>query len=439
MVEGLLILSLLFYASSIYMLSRGGRKRGIVGFVYLFWLHAIVGFGYLSLAMYRHWSWGEMHLSWDNVYFNVIVYWYVFLICLILWGFSYLRLRRCTRLKTPVMFHQRAFSTVELFALVSLLLIYFAGIKFGTLRGGLDVPVVLPFRLNGIIEVVILFILPFYISLRILRLRGGFWLGIGIMTVYAAINITSFGSKNSAIYPLAVFISVMLVIERSSLAKILLTSLVVLSTYTLINPGYFREEIRSRSSLSSVQMIKESSATVRYSGDSTTKLILYGLRNLSHRISGIIPMQIAIDVSVPMWKAIECRDVVWDIETYYNEKIMGTPFGTSYATGHFAYFMLMFGNHFIGFCFGWLLLILTFYVCLHLDQHIESKKTLRSGLVGITFVLLLLPLFLDGNYDNLSGYLQLVFCMLVAWNIFPLIFHKRGRTHGIAQQEDLCR
>ncbi len=439
MVDYLLILSLLFYACSIYTLFRSGRKRGIVGFVFLFWLHAIVGFGYLSLAMYRHWSWGEMHFLWDDVYFDVSVYWYVFFICLILWGFSYIRFRHWARLKIPVVFHQRAFSTIELFALAFLLLIYFAGIKFGTLRVGLDIPVVLPFRLNGIIEVVILFILPLYISLRILRFRGGFWLGMGIITVFAAINITSFGSKNSAIYPLAVFISVMLVIERSSLAKILLASLVVLSTYTLINPGYFREEIRSGPGLSSLEMIKES-AEVRQNSDlSESKLILYGLRNLSHRITGIVPMQIAIGVSVPMWEAIEWREVVWDIKTYYNKKIMGTPFGTTYATGHFAYFMLMFGNHFIGICFGWLLLSLAFYVCLHLDQHIESKKTLRSGLVGITFVLLLLPFILDGNYDNLSGYLQFVFCILVTWNLFPLIFHEKGRTRGIGQQEDLRR
>ena len=137
-------------------------------------------------------------------------------------------------------------------------------------------------------------------------------------------------------------------------------------------------------------------------------------------------MQNAIDVSMSIGDAMMLRGVVTDVRRYYNEEVVATPFGTSNATGHFAFFMLMLGNHFFGFCVATLILATLFYVCLRLDRRICKMRSSRDIVLGITFVLMLLHFLVDGNYDSISGYLQLTFCLLIVRYFLPYLLVQNG-------------
>jgi len=430
MIDLLLLLSMAFYAASVFVLLRGGRKCGIVGFVYLFWLHAIIGFGYLFLAMYRRWSWGPLYPSWANVYLEDTAYLYVCLICLALLIFGWIRLRfhRGDRHVALPRLPFHAFSRLDLLVVGFCLLTYLVGIKFGTLRVGIGLLLVLPYRLNGIIEIVVSFFFPLYLSLLSLHSSRGFWIGFAITVGYALINLAVFGSKFSSIYPIAIFISIMFLSDRLRIAKLLLPIIVVLGIYTILNPYYFRSEIKRGTVSSPVQLIRESARDVRISAEKGSNIenCLLGIRNLCHRITGIIPMQIAIDASVPMWDAIKSRGLVTDVRRYYNEKVLRTPLGTSNATGHFGFFMVMLGQDFLGFCAAMLTLVASFCICLHLDRRISERHSPADIVVGITFVLMLLPFLIDGNYDKLSGYLKLAFSLLVVKCLLPYLFLRNG-------------
>jgi len=417
----LLVLSGMVLALSVAVLIRKRPAIAPTTFLLLAFLHALTGTGYLFIGMYRHWSWGERYSSWADVDLTETTYFYVLAICLTLLVLSYIRLRSSVIRAQTSTFRLRPFSVYELFIALLFVSIYIMGIKLGTLRVGLGATIiVLPFRLNGVIEIVSLFLLPLYISLRIHRLRGGFWLGIAVMVVYGTVNLTSFGSKNSAIYPLAVFMSVALLSGRLKVTRLLVPAMVIFSLYTFINPWYFRQELRQGTGSSRMELMRESAQTVRLASYRVSPLQhgLVAMHNLSHRMTGIVAMQCAIDDSVSVWESITVRGIVLDVGEYYNQEVVHTRSGSSNATGHFAFFMFVFGNHVLGFCVGLSLLVVFFYICLRLDRRAAIFATPRDSLLGLTVVLMLLPLLHDGNYDNVSEYIHLVASLLAVRFIF---------------------
>jgi len=411
----------LLFVISLFVLRRKRPASAPITFIFLLLCHVIFGCGYLFIAMYRHWSWGERYLLWSHVDLTEAVYVYVFMISMTLFLLSYLRFRSSVTRNADSAFRFRPFSKSEFLIILLCVSLYIAGLKFGTLRVGIGASVVLPFRLNGIIEIVTLYLFPLYITLNVQRMRAGFWIGMAIIALYGVMNLASSGSKNSAVYPLVVFTSVAFLCGRLKGARILIPTLLVVSLYTLINPWYFREVIRSGGvESSSFQLLAESSQLVKSGGMAAAPLRhgLLSLRNLSHRMSGIIPMQCAIDISLPVWNAIVSHDFIMDVTRYYNEQVVYTPLWTSNAPGHFGYFMIMFGNHILGFCTGWLLLMLYFIICLRFDRNVSKFNSQKDVLIGLSFVVMLVPFLLDGNYDNSSCYLHLMFSLLAIRFLF---------------------
>jgi hypothetical protein len=270
---------------------------------------------------------------------------------------------------------------------------------------------------------VTLVLLPLYVSLRSHQFRGGFWIGLACVAIFGAINLTSFGSKNSAIFPLVVFVSISFLSGRLRIIRLVVPALVILSIYLILNPWYFREQISYGSSTSRLELLKESAKGVETASTDLTAVdvTLLSLRNFSHRVTSIIPMQIAIDVSVPFWETVTAPGIIWNTREYYNEVVL-TPVGSSNALGHFGFFMIMFRNHVLGFVIGCVLLVAYFCVCLHLDKKAAISNRPYYVLESLVFVLTLLPFLLDGNYSRISGYMHMGASLLcVRYILSPLL------------------
>lgn len=413
MISLLLITSFLIFVWSVVILIRTRPESAPVTFVFLGFLHVLLGGGYLFRAMYRHWSWGARYPTASFVELTEATYFYILIFCLTLLGLGLIRRRLGSAGYQTSQFQLRPFTSYEFLIALVLIIIYILGLIFGTLRIAPDF--VLPFRLNGIIEIVTLFLLPLYISIRLLRAPRGFWVGLAVMSAYGAITLVTFGGKAGVMFPLVVFLSTAFYTGKLTLARMIIPTLVILSVYTVINPFYFRVAIDENSDSSPIQLLKESFESASFLNASSRKEhILSSSRNLSYRITSVIPMQQAIDSS-----SIAGVRLLSDVSGYYNEEILPTPEGTNEALGHFGFFMILFGNHVLGFFVGLLVLLFIFFVCFRLDRHNVKSGTGQRSLLGLMFVLTLLPFLLDGNYDNLSGYLHIAFSLMFIRFVFP--------------------
>lgn len=435
----LLILSITLFAISLLLLVGKSSLNAPVTFVLLAFLHALIGGGYLFLLAYRHWSWGERYPLWDFVDFSETLYVYVFLLCLTLLFLSLIRFRASYRLPSARNLCLENISLSEYTLGLILCLVYFVGIAFGTLRTGIGPVVALPLRLNGIIELVILFLLPLYVSLYVRRWRRGFWWGMAFFLIYGAFNIGSFGAKKSAIYPLTVFISIVFLSGQLKISRLLLPALAVLSLYVLINPWHIRETIRDDSGISPTQALVEGAEIARYRGRGIdfVQRSFNAVHNFSHRITGAVPTQIAIDESISLqrWSP---GSMISDVREYYNRDLLGTPPGGTHATGHMGYFMLRFQNHVLGFAAGLLILLVCFYVCLRFDRAAAALADPRQSLMGVTFVLMVLPFLHDGNYGILSGYLHLAVSLVAVKLLFFPLLEKQLPEQNTNEQPELA-
>jgi hypothetical protein len=197
--------------------------------------------------------------------------------------------------------------------------------------------------------------------------------------------------------------------------------LVVVSLYAVFNPYYFRQSLVNGERVSNIEKLKKSSEFV----DISSNRVLLGIRNLAVRITGILPMQQAIDDSSNYFTSIQPWCISFKPNRYYNEKIQFSPYGTSDATGHFGCFMFMFHNHVIGALIGFFLLFFFYRISCYFD-YLAYKNGKDYFLVqGVFFVMWALGLMVDGNYDKLSGYLKLIFGLIVIGIISRILLMER--------------
>lgn len=408
MINLLLMLAIMLYGVSFFELFKYRNKRGIVEFIFLFWLHFLIGSGYLLIALYRYWEWGPRLPRYAHVEFGTVTYIYVSLLCLGIFILNRRRLVSHTAFSKPTALKVKPFSLFDIAVIASFLLVYLVGCSFNTIgRGGEHY--YLPFRLNGIIEVTILFLIPFYISLRVTTLRWSYWVGLAIITVYAVFNIALFGSKNTAVFPLIIFLTNFMATRPLTIRQILVPIFLIVSLYVVLNPYYFSSSLQGERNLSVMKRLEKSIQSSNTSGLGTGLRILLGIRNLANRITGVKQMQDAVDNSVSFGKSVVSERMIFKVNRYYNGQILYSGYGTSDAVGHFGFFMFMFRNHVLGFLIGCVVLILFFQIACYFDYYARQKDVHYPKLQGITFVMLNLEIMTDGNYDNLSGYLKIIF------------------------------
>jgi hypothetical protein len=306
------------------------------------------------------------------------------------------------KLKTPPLVIAK-FSYQEFVLVFVLFIIYRIGLKYETLAYS---PISLPFRLNGIVEVGILLLIPFYISLRVLQKQRNFWIALFVITIYSLFNIVTFGSKQTAVFPMVVFSSILIATRPKDVHKIFIVIFALSSLYIVFNPYYFRESIVKGHDQTIMEKIENSfNSEIK---QNAFQLALLGTRNLAIRITGIIPMQHGIENSKKIFYSTDSL-LTANVNNYYNEMIMYSNYGTSDAVGHFGFFIFFFQNHSIGIFFGIVLLFLLYHISFHFDSLSQKENFLRPTLQGIGFTLLILDFLVDGNYDKLSGYLKLAF------------------------------
>jgi len=255
--------------------------------------------------------------------------------------------------------------------------------------------------MNGIIEVVTLFFIPFFLALLFHRTIG-INIGFFIISTYGLFNLVSFGSKFSALYPILVFSLVSLLLGRITLQKLILPFIIIFGTYTFINPYYFRIALAEGRQLSFWKAIVESNFLATVNGIN----ILTSLRNLSVRVTGIISMQWAISSS-----EFYTRSTLF-VNRYINDVFLKTAWDNNYAVGHFGYFMVMLGNHFWGLLLGLFVLWIYLKIILYFDRARNLVTGFRRSMIGLAFIMGIFPLLIDGQYDNISSYLHLALEMI---------------------------
>jgi len=377
------------------LLLRRVRRMGVVARVYLFWLHAVVGAGYLFLPLYREWLAGDALPVWESLRFGelshealTISLVLAVLICGLLLLFTFLCPRWPSASQSARAAEIRRFRACDALVVTGFVTIYGLGLLFGTLRVGIGLRVVLPMRLNGVIEVVTLTLLPFYVALRMLALKKGFWVGLAIMLLYGLNNLTCFGSKYSAILPVAVFVSVYMSHRRLRVVQVVLPLAAIALLYSFLNPYYFRVAIRDGHTSSPVEMIIRSAHSARDAVSGPQRYII-GLRNLSHRITGIAPMQIAIESTLRRTSWGRRPFVREQVGEFYNYEILDTGEFTRNACGHFGFFILLFDDHVVGFVVGCIVLCLYLAVALWLDSRAQRTGSRVYTMLGVLYVLTL--------------------------------------------------
>jgi hypothetical protein len=496
MITLLLVLSFAAFSASTLLLLRKPTTSAPISFLFLAYLHVIFGIGFLFRGLYRHWSWGEGYGWAGQVQLTTTTHIYIFAICLTLLLFSYIRLRFGAQLDQGWSIPLRKFSRYEILLTAILIVIYVVGIAVGTFR--IDQSVALPFRLNGIIEITTTVLLPLYIAVRLSHIRMGFWATLAIIEFYSILNISTSGSKSTAILPLVVIFSLTLVYRRLNVSIVLAAMVVGITLYTVLNPFYFRAAIESGIAdptsevtednsevgddfvelaeqppaiieptaelaeqppaiieptaelaeqtpaiieptaelaeqppaiieptaelaavvTDSLELVKGSARLLKISagqgiltdlGNAPTGALL-SLRNFSHRLTSIIPMQFAIDNS-----SATSFKFTTDVNGHYNQELLNSLPGTSEATGHFGFFMFAFGNHLLGFIIGISILGLFFTVFIVIDNYSSGTNSRQTVLLGLVVAIMTLSVLLDGNYEKSSSYLQLGFGFIIVW------------------------
>jgi len=404
--------ALVVYVLSLGALLLRGRKHGLLAFVYLFWLHAIVGAGYVFLLPYRHWNLGERDPGWEYVELGWIAGVYVLLICLALAAATWMLLRKPLVERPQITVPCAKVTAVDVGILATFLTLHVLGIFFGTLRIGTGVIYALPFQLNGVIEVTTYFLLPFWSSYFLWRRRTSFLTNLVLVALYAMLNLYFFGSKYAAIFPIITVVTIRMALDRHILSKACIAGLTVAALYVLINPFYFRTLLREEQSVGFVNALKESGENSAYAAGRSTN----GLRNLCLRITGVMPMQEAIDDIRRTYGNPILPVTLTHPWCHYNQSIRPTDVGTSCATGYFAWFMILLGSHVSGFVVALLLQIPLAKLFFVIDARCRDEYSL-DALVPIAFLLMLLPLLVGGAFDWLGRYLQIGFAVIVSAGI----------------------
>jgi len=368
------------------------------------------GLAYLYLAFVEHFQIIEMYPTikmmnfLDEGYFAISILSASLLLFVLLWKKFENRSKYLYSIKIRK-FNIKDISLIFLFGIT-----YYLALKFSTLAVGLKVTTILPFRLNGLIETICLFVIPFYIGLRS---TDRFWKGLSIVSIYGLMNLVYVGSKFAALYPVVVFYSASMIISiytkgKINLKQFIIPMVILLIPYTMINPYYFRDLMARGMEVNLFDALQASAETASLAGVGFADQILLGIRNISDRLVGITPMHWAMDI------ASLDKGITFSVTKFLNNNYLHTLIG-SYAPGHFGFFIIFFGSTFGGILFALMVYLLLLIAFIRLGKVTFSKNILLQQLMGMTIFLSALPFFIDGNYDNISIYIKILFNVIVVY------------------------
>jgi hypothetical protein len=167
------------------------------------------------------------------------------------------------------------------------LVIAFAG---NLLAVGLQKSFTLPFRLNGVIEVVCAFLLP--VALKYLVKNK--LLSFILIFVYSSFALVHFGSKYYALFPILVWICFEFLFSKKAefkknIALYLIAILLIPASYTVVNPFYFRSNLRSVDKVEIYALLESYKARKNAQEDLQRSFLfstILGLNNLAGRLNG---------------------------------------------------------------------------------------------------------------------------------------------------------
>ena len=376
-------------------------------------------------AVYEAFSLGPLYPTYSLGSTSETAYWYVFMISISLLAFNELWYRYDRLPQGAVQSMEKILNLTPLQSIVVLsvfLLTYFAALRFRTLGVGLELNYVLPYRLNGVIEVTSLFLLPFFMALLSQGSRKRYFLFTCLILLYALSNLVSFGSKYAAAYPIVVYAAVHAMTSGKTFRRTLPLLAALLSLYTLLNPYYFRAALSNDLNLGPVETITES---FRQATDSSVATpLLLGLRNVSVRVTGLHAMDWAIKITEAL--PGPQRDPVRFLNEFFNSG------ESNLAAGHFGYFMFATGSHPIGLLMAIVVLGLYFAPILWLDHKaMKPNGGTRHLLLGLVLILNLMPFLVDGRYEITSYYFQLAFSLIVAIFLLSQTPRMRSQTQHL--------
>ncbi|MBI5713656.1 MAG: hypothetical protein HZC38_09575 [Chloroflexi bacterium] len=416
------LFSVIIFSASAYLLFRRSKQCGKLGFFTLFWLHGIVGVGYVFIAVYETYDLGPAYtFPYSLGPTSSETYWYVLLICLVLLGLNQIW-HKFDKGTQSFQLDSIGFLWPEILVIAPvLMIIYVAGVRFGTLSVGLgEVLYALPLRLNGVIEVVTLYIIPFYLAL-VFQSKKGLVPGLSTVSLYGLFNLTLFSSKLAALFPVVVFASVRFVIRKQAARELFWPLIVMLAAYSFLNMGYIREVLREGAVVSFAEMVSESFEQSSMVSGETRINPLVAFRNIGVRITGARGLDWGIRLT-------SMRPQPEPFVTNYLERIFGS---SGLAVGHFGYFMIATGSSLLGFLLAvgiWGLLLFT---AIYFDQTSIRTSDVRMLLIGMTLFLSLMHPLIDGTYDNDSYYLQSAFSMLVIYRLTGKLARKSGAVPAV--------
>lgn len=287
---------------------------------------------------------------------------------------------------------------------VVLVIAYFLSITFRTFAVGADVLVVLPYRLNGVLELFGLFLLPLWLA-SAPRSKRGRMLGAIALVGMSLVNLTMFGSKWAAVYPVVVYCT-FLYVGRARRLRTLGTPLIAFALmYTVLNPELF-SDLLVNEPLSGLERIQESIRRRGVLAGDPEESILLGLRNASVRISGYVPLQWSL------YTVRELGESGFFAGRLLNQGLLNADEGNTWALGHFGYFVVVVGHGALGTLAGATVLVLLGVLLRGLARM--KGAHIHGG--GASFGLLLgsVVLLVDGRYELIDYYLQAAACTVAS-------------------------
>lgn len=290
-------------------------------------------------------------------------------------------------------------SSLLIFFLIFFFATYVLALKLNVLNISAGGTVSLPFRLNGVIEVICLFIIPAFFALFLKR--SGFYLII----LYSLSNLLFTGSKGASLIPILGYLIFYL---ASNLGRINYRLFIIASfpfvIYIFFNPYQFAVMISESDDFSNFIANIISNPSMIFSWHNSTESFLdiglKSIRNLLERINGLTPFLWVSDF-VASGTILNSTSLGEFNDTYIR------PLAGSYSVGMLGNMILLSGNVFIG-----ILLYILFLLSSCMFFEFVRKFQTNKGIVDVYLVFIsffLCALSIEGVIIDIEFFLKLIF------------------------------
>lgn len=263
----------------------------------------------------------------------------------------------------------------------------FFAFYFKTLAAGLEREP-LPYKLNGLVDSVYLFLMP----LTIVFMNASIVRGMFLIAAVSFLGLLIFGSKFSFFFPVILgfflYIGWMRPREIRLSGKSIFFGLFILGFYLLLNPYKLRDYVYQKSEKGYVERVIETVFdSVNSSNDFGTSLTMV-FQALCDRFSGAFPFQWALHMS----------RLNGGFDPNVNERVnlfVGSD-GYSLAIGHYGFFVVLLSSAWGGVLIGMAVIAVVYF----LIKLVQSTIPKKFHCILIMAVVGMLPFIIDGQYDT---------------------------------------